>query len=113
MTGKAPAVCEAVFHSIFYSIIIAWGCSSRPLSFDDGTGGNMKTKDIIKLKNNDDIFHTRYGRSKVKEVMFSMNDLFGVVITPISNEGKTLLQLDSETNIPDFLKGSIRQLRTI
>ena len=70
----------------------------------------MRTKDILKLKITDNINHKRYGKSKVKEIVFSMHDLFGVVITPISNEGKNLLMLDSETNIPDFLEDSIRQL---
>ena len=70
----------------------------------------MRTKDILELKITDNISHKRYGKSKVKEIVFSMRDLFGVVITPISNEGKNLLMLDSETNIPDFLEDSIRQL---
>ncbi len=70
----------------------------------------MRTKDILELKVNDNINHKRYGKSKVKEVIFSMCDLFGVIITPISNKGKNLLMLDSGTNIPNFLEGSIRQL---
>ncbi len=71
----------------------------------------MKTKDILKLKNGDNILHVRYGKSKVKEVILSMGELFGVVITPITDDGKKTLRYDSQTDIPDFLEGSIRQLK--
>ncbi len=71
----------------------------------------MKTKDILKLKNGDNILHVHYGKSKVKEVVLSMGELFGVVITPITDKGKALLCFDSGTDIPDFLEDSVRQLK--
>ena len=54
--------------------------------------------------------HNRYDECTVKEVMVSCGELFGVVITPIIEEGKAWLKFDSRTDIPDFLEDSVRNI---
>lgn len=71
----------------------------------------MTKKEVGKLKPNDEINHKRYGKSKVKEVVYSFTELFGVVITPITDDGLKLLAYDSGTNITDFMEDSIRALQ--
>lgn len=73
----------------------------------------MKLKDALKLESGQKIMHKRYGECIVKEVIIadgSNGELFGVVITPITETGRFLLGVDSETDIPDFLEDSVRNL---
>ncbi len=73
----------------------------------------MKLKDAQKLESGQKVMHDRYGECSVKEVIIadgSNGELFGVVITPITETGRHLLSMDSETDIPDFLEDSIRTL---
>jgi len=73
----------------------------------------MKTKDALNLKKNDKILHRRYGESIVKSVKLSRGSLFGIVITPITDQGRYQLALDSDTNIPDFLEGYVGNYKSI
>jgi len=72
----------------------------------------MKLKDVLALKVGDKIKHRRYGLCDVKEVMFSFGNLFGVIISPTTSEGRQLLAIDSQvTDVKDFLEDSIRRLQ--
>jgi len=73
----------------------------------------MKTTDALQLKPDSKILHKRYGESKVIEVTTSLGEWFGVIIRPLTKEGLQLLEYDSETNIEDFLEGSVRQIQYI
>lgn len=73
----------------------------------------MKLQDAVKLEPGQKVMHNRYGECIVKEVIIadgSNGELFGVVITPITETGKFLLGVDFETGIPDFFEGSVRNL---
>ena len=70
----------------------------------------MKTKDALKLENGQKVMHKRYGECIVKEVMISFGEIFGVVMTPATENGRMILRLDSGTDIPDYLEDSIRQI---
>lgn len=71
----------------------------------------MKLKDALKLESGQKVMHKRYAECTVKEVIMSMGEFFGMVITPVTENGRFLLGLDSETNIPDFLEDSIKYLQ--
>ena len=73
----------------------------------------MKINDALKLESGQKVMHNRYGECIVKEVIRSMGELFGVVITPVTENGRFSLGVDSETNIPDFLEGSVRNITLI
>ncbi len=70
----------------------------------------MKEKDALKLNSGQKVMHNRYGECIVKEVIVSFGELFGVVVTPITDVGKSLLMSDSKTDIPDFLESLARHL---
>ena len=70
----------------------------------------MKIENALKLQNGQKVMHKRYGECIVKEVIMSRGEFFGVVITPITENGHFLLMVDSETDIPDFLEDSLRSI---
>jgi len=77
----------------------------------------MKIEDAEKLETGQKVIHNRYGECSVKEVIISMGDtfgsmgeLFGVVITPITETGRELLRLDCGCDIPDYLEDSVRRI---
>ena len=73
----------------------------------------MKMCDVKQLKPGDSIEHSRYGESKVIELKWSFDTLFGVVIQPDTESGKILLAADSGTIISSFLEGSIRSIKPV
>ena len=70
----------------------------------------MKTCEAEKLTDGQSVWHKRYGKSIVKEVMMSFGELFGVVITPTTEKGRNILSIDSGADIPDFLEGEAKYL---
>lgn len=73
----------------------------------------MKTVELLKMHAHDKIIHKRYGECVIKEIMFSFEDFFGVVIRPQTTKGLAILAIDSCTDIPDFLEDSVRQLQAV
>lgn len=70
----------------------------------------MKLNEALKLENGQKVMHKRYGECIAKEVIMAQGEFFGVVITPITEAGRFLLGVDSETDIPDYLEDSVRSL---
>ena len=71
----------------------------------------MKLSDVLKLRPNDTVEHSRYGLCIVDELVLSFGSFFGLAIIPFSPEGKALLASDSGTTIPRFLEDSIRRIK--
>lgn len=72
----------------------------------------MKTKDALNLKPGDKVIHSYFGLSTVDEVMTSFDNLFGIIISPSTEEGKHLITANFE--IPGdtpFLEDSPRRLK--
>lgn len=70
----------------------------------------MKRQDAEKLKQFQTVYHRRYGKCKVREVMLCFGELFGVAIRPVEKAGLDLLKQDSGCDIPDFLEDLPRNL---
>jgi hypothetical protein len=71
----------------------------------------MKDCEAIKLFKGDQVRHKRYGAATVREVLTCDGSLFGVVISPSTQEGKRLLAQDSIfTQAADFLEDNAGQL---
>ncbi len=70
----------------------------------------MKNEDALKLEPEQKVIHRRYGVCIVKEVMITQGELFGVVIRPDNQNGRDLLRLDCECDIPDMLEDQTRNL---
>ena len=72
----------------------------------------MKINDAMRLKSGQKVMHNSYGECIVKEVVRdeSCGELFGVVITPATENGLGLLRMDTKTDIPDFLEDSVRRI---
>ena len=70
----------------------------------------MKNEDAQKLEAGQKVIHRRYGVCIVKEVMMSRGELFGVVIRPDNQNGRDLLRMDSECDVPDMLEDQTRNL---
>ena len=72
----------------------------------------MIENDALKLKKGQKVIHNSYGVCEVKEVVRdeSCGELFGVVITPLTENGRALLRLDTGTDITDFLEDSVRRI---
>ena len=75
----------------------------------------MRLKDVMKLKPGEVVMHTRYGESVVQRVMLTRGDsLFGVVIVPVTENGRELLEWDSGADRGEpLLEDSIRRLKRI
>lgn len=73
----------------------------------------MKIADVKKLKKGDKINHKHYGDCIVQEIMWSFGSLFGVVIRPITEQGKALLAYHSGSDVGDLLEGSVRMINLI
>ena len=72
----------------------------------------MKAADIKKLKPNDIVAHTRYGKSKVVKVEYSIkSDLFGLIIEPKTEKGKIQLAADSGSTTPKMLECNYRFIK--
>ena len=70
----------------------------------------MKRQDAEKLKKVQTVYHRRYGKCEVLEVMLCFGELFGVAIRPVEQAGQDLLKQDSRCDIPDFLEDLPRNL---
>lgn len=71
----------------------------------------MKMLDVKKLKEGCRVNHRHFGECVVKEVMMSGDDLFGVVLKPDNENGKSRIrQITGGHNAP-FLESSIRLLK--
>ncbi len=70
----------------------------------------MKLADLREIKIGNEVKHSRYGIAEVRDILYSMGSFFGMVIRPNTSEGKMLLQVDTGTQIPDFMEGSLRQI---
>lgn len=70
----------------------------------------MKHQDAEKLTRDQTVYHRRYGRCVVREVMTSFGELFGIVIRPVEQAGRDLLKQDCGSDIPDFLEDLPRNL---
>jgi hypothetical protein len=73
----------------------------------------MKLSDLIAMKAGDDVKHKRYGLCQLREIHYSCGHLFGVIVRPRTEEGKTRLAADSGTTIPDMMEDSLRQLQAV
>ncbi len=73
----------------------------------------MKVSEAIKLKEGQEVNHRFYGKSIVKEVMFSMNSLFGVCIHIDNEMGRHKLYADCGSQINDLLEDNIRNLQRV
>jgi len=84
----------------------------------------MKHQDAKKLKIDQTVYHRRYGKCDVREVLISMDvpgpgtprfpagELFGIVIRPVEQAGRDLLKQDCGSDIPEFLEDLPRNLST-
>lgn len=64
----------------------------------------MKNQEAVKLKPNQKVIHRRYGVCVVQEVVLSLGELFGVIVTPANQNGRDLLAKDSGTDTADLLE---------
>lgn len=72
----------------------------------------MTTKEALQLTSGRNILHSRYGKSRVHEVIGNTeDDFFGVVILPLTTPGKRLLFFESESTVNTFLEDSPRHLK--
>lgn len=71
----------------------------------------MKTKDIKKRKKGDIVIHNRYGKSTIKDILWSNGDIFGVAIKPLNSRGKLLLETDSASSVSIFMEDNIRRIK--
>ncbi len=70
----------------------------------------MKHQEAEKLKPAQTVYHRRYGKCIVREVMIAQGELFGIVIRPVNQDGKDLLKQDCGCDIPDMLEDLPRNL---
>ena len=70
----------------------------------------MKTSELKELKAGSDITHKRYGVCEIRDIQYSLGSFFGLIIRPKTDQGRKLLQLDSQTDISDYLEDSLRSL---
>ncbi len=71
----------------------------------------MKMKDVRNLTKEDKIIHRHYGLCTVEEILWSRDALFGIVVSPDSQDGQNLLNQHTGTTIPRLLEDSIRRLQ--
>lgn len=70
--------------------------------------------DIEKLKPRDKILHKHWGKCSVVKIVHAMpSGFFGIMIKPVTKEGKAKLALWSGTSIPHYMEGNIRLIKKL
>ena len=71
----------------------------------------MKLAELKKMKTGDNVQHKRYGLCSIDEIRYSFGSLFGILVSPKTPRGKTLLALDC--GVPDIplMEANLRNIK--
>jgi len=75
----------------------------------------MTKKELAAIKHGDKILHKHYGECLVQEIKYAFGgEFFGIIVQPLTDEGKFLLHCHSGASIGmPLLEDSLNQVRLI
>ena len=81
---------------------------------NQGGESEMNKKEFEAVKQGDKILHKHYGECMIQEIMGRGEDFFGIIIQPLTDEGKLLLHYHSGAPLgTPLLEHSLHQFRPI